>query len=118
MTPAQFRLLALDLPEAVQGEHMGTPDFRVRGRIFATLGSGANARCVVKLAPGEQEMFMRVEPDAFEPVTGGWGRKGWTRVDLSRVEEPLARDALVTAWRNVAPKKLAATLKYVGAGIE
>ena len=118
MTPAQFRRLALALPEATESAHMGTPDFRARGKIFATLGRAGAARGVVKFTLEQQQLFMRVEPAAFEPVSGGWGRKGWTQVTLSCVETALVRDALVTAWRNVAPQKLAETLKYVCAGIE
>ncbi|MEO6688705.1 MAG: MmcQ/YjbR family DNA-binding protein [Dokdonella sp.] len=110
MKPDDFRRLALALPEAIESAHMGTPDFRVRGKIFATLGSGAQSRCVVKFTLEQQDMFMHVDPAAFEPVKGGWGRKGWTQILLANAQSPIVGDALTLAWRNVAPKKLAATL--------
>jgi hypothetical protein len=110
MKPDEFRRLALALPEAVENAHLGTPDFRVRGKIFATLGAGAEARCVVKFTLEQQEMFMRVDPLVFVPVKGGWGRKGWTHLLLASALAPIVSDALTLAWRNVAPKKLAATL--------
>ena len=110
MTPQPFRRLALALPEATEGAHMGSADFRVRGRIFATLGSAKRVRCVVKFTVEQQEMFMRVVPAVFSPVEGGWGRKGWTLLDLRSAKSAIVRDALATAWRNVAPKRLAATL--------
>ena len=111
MTPDQFRRIALSLPEAVESAHLGTPDFRVRGKIFATLGGGGEAsRAVLKLSLEQQEMFMRIDAAAFAPVTGGWGRKGWTWLHLRAGKPALTRDALATAWRNTAPKRLAATL--------
>lgn len=109
MSPGNFRRLALALPEAVENAHMGTPDFRVRGKIFATLSASAQTRCVVKFTPEQQEMFMQVDPATFEPVKGSWGRKGWTQLLLAHAQPPIVRDALALAWRNVAPKKLAAT---------
>jgi hypothetical protein len=89
---------------------MGTPDFRVRGKIFATLQASDEPHGVVKFSLEQQELFMRVDPLAFEPVAGAWGRKGWTRVRLHQAKQPRVRDALVAAWRNTAPKRLAATL--------
>jgi hypothetical protein len=86
-------------------------DFRVRGKIFATLGDTAkDVRCVVKFTLDQQEMFMRVAPALFAPVKGGWGRKGWTQLQLGVAKPAIVRDALAAAWRNVAPKKLAVTL--------
>jgi len=110
MTPDQFRRIALGFPEAMESAHGGHPDFRVRGKIFATLGAGEAERGVLKFSPEQQEMFMRIEPAMFEPATGGWGRKGWTWLYLRHAKPALARDALTTAWRNTAPKRLAATL--------
>ncbi|MEP7041901.1 MAG: MmcQ/YjbR family DNA-binding protein [Dokdonella sp.] len=110
MTPDQFRRLALALPEAAESTHMGHPDFRVRGKIFATLGAGEAERGVLKFSLEQQEMFMRIAPATFLPVTGGWGRKGWTWLQLREAKPALTRDALTTAWRNTAPKRLAATL--------
>ena len=110
MTPDGFRRLALSLPEAIENAHMGHPDFRVGGKIFATLGSPDASHGMVKLKPEQQELFMRVEPEVFAPAKGGWGRAGSTLVVLKRAKVATLRDAMVAAWRNVAPKRLAATL--------
>lgn len=84
---------------------MGHPDFRVRGRIFATLRP-EEGRAVVKLASEEQAVLVEAEPAVFAPVAGGWGRQGWTSVILESADEATLRSALATAWRNVAPKRL------------
>jgi hypothetical protein len=110
MTPDGFRRLALSMPEAIESAHMGHPDFRVGGKIFATLGSPDASHGMVKLKPEQQEMFMRVEADVFAPAKGGWGRAGSTLVVLKRARVATLRDAMVAAWRNAAPKRLTATL--------
>jgi hypothetical protein len=107
MTADEFRNLALSLPEASQSAHMGHPDFRVRGKVFATLGYPDEEWGMVKLTPELQRQFVRAEPDVFVPVTGGWGRRGATSVRLASATEEALRPALVAAWRNVAPKGLA-----------
>ena len=112
MTADEFRSLALDLPEAVESAHMGHPDFRVRGKIFATLAPDG-ARGMVKLTPDQQALFVRTEPTVFEPVAGAWGRRGGTYVRLEAATEPAVRQSLVAAWRNTAPKRLAAQLDDV-----
>jgi hypothetical protein len=81
MTPDQFRKLALALPGAVEGEHMRHPDFRVGGRIFASLGPDLTWG-MVKLGEEEQQAFVRAEPEVFEPGPGAWGRGGATYVRL------------------------------------
>jgi hypothetical protein len=105
MTAAEFRKLALSLPEAVESAHMGHPDFRVRKKIFATLWPD---ECwgMVKLTPDQQALFMQSEPDVFAPVKGGWGLRGATSVHLPSATKEAVRSALVNAWRNVAPKRL------------
>jgi hypothetical protein len=110
MTPDDFRSLALSLPEAVEAAHMGHPDFRVRGKIFATLAAD-ETRGMVKLTPDQQRLFVRTEPKVFEPVAGGWGKRGATYVRLGAATEPAVRQALAAAWRNTAPKRLAAQLE-------
>jgi hypothetical protein len=110
MTQDGFRRLALALPEAVESAHMGHPDFRVGGRIFATLGYPDRGFGMVKLRPEQQELFMRVAPDAFEASKGAWGRRGSTLVRLERATTATLRDAVTAAWRNAAPKRLASTL--------
>jgi hypothetical protein len=107
MTPDDFRRMALSLPEAVEGAHMGHPDFRVCGKIFATLAYPGEGLGMVKLTPDQQAAFVKAEPDAFMPVKGGWGLRGSTHVRLEKVQKPALQRALVTAWRNAAPKRLA-----------
>ena len=106
MTADGFRNLALSLPEATEESHMNHPDFRVAGKIFATLGP-EEAWGMVKLTPEQQAIFVRSEPKVFQPVKGAWGRKGCTYVQLEAATEPSVRQAMVAAWRNTAPKKLA-----------
>ena len=106
MTEDTFRRLALAMPEAVERSHMGHPDFRVRGRIFATLFGIDDESGMVKLTPEEQEHFVKVEPAVFSPVKGGWGERGATRVCLRSARVAIVRRAMLAAWRNAAPKAL------------
>jgi hypothetical protein len=107
MTPDDFRRLALRLPEALEVGHMGHPDFRVGGKIFATLGYPDERWAMVKLTPEQQEAFVADDAEGFAPVKGGWGRKGATSVLLRKAKAARVRTALLAAWRNVAPAKLA-----------
>jgi hypothetical protein len=111
MTPAGFRKLALQLPEAVEGNHMGHADFRVGGRIFATLGYPDAGWAMVKLTPDQQEALCAAQPRTFVPVKGGWGLRGATNVFLRAARAQNLRPALLLAWRNVAPRKLGATVQ-------
>lgn len=106
MTADGFRKLALLLPEASEQAHMGHPDFRVRGKIFATLGYPDSASGMVKLTPEQQEAVVAAEPAAFAPVKGGWGLKGATQVRLPAARTKGLGLALTLAWRNVAPGEL------------
>jgi hypothetical protein len=106
MTADEFRSLALSLPEACEAAHMGHPDFRVRGKIFATLGPD-EAWGMVKLTPDLQASYVRTEPKVFSHASGAWGRRGCTMVRLGDAEELTVRQALIAAWRNTAPKRLA-----------
>jgi hypothetical protein len=106
MTAEQFRSMALSLPEAVESAHMHHPDFRVKGRIFATLAYPNNKSAVVKLTPEQQKHFVRNAASVFQPVTGAWGRRGYTQVNLAGAKIDNVRKALVLAWRNTAPKRL------------
>ena len=90
---------------------MGHPDFRVRGKIFATLGYPGDDWAMVKLNPAEQEMLVSADPKVFAAVKGGWGKRGATNVRLRAAKKPILRTALLAAWRNTAPKRLAATFK-------
>lgn len=107
MTPDDFRELALSLPETREASHMGHPDFRVHGKIFATLGSPDAGCGMVKLKPEQQQLFLQLAPEVFEPATGEWGRIGPTTVRLEAVKADVAREALAAAWKNAAPKHLA-----------
>jgi hypothetical protein len=105
MTADEFRNLALDLPGSEERSHMDHPDFRVGGKIFATLGPGEEW-AMVKLNPDQQSKFIEAEPEAFEPIKGSWGLKGATKVNLVAAREAGVVRALDTAWRNTAPKSL------------
>ena len=106
MKPAEFRKIALALPEVFEFAHMHHPDFRVGGKIFATLGYPDDDWAMVKLTPEQQGDFIGRDPDMFQPVKGGWGRRGATHVILAAAKAARVREALRTAWGNVAPKRL------------
>ena len=99
MTPADFRRIALSLEGAEEGSHMGAADFRVGGRIFATLASQAHGYGNLMLTPAEQAPFVEELPEVFVPIAGGWGRMGMTHIVLAKANEDLLRGALETAWR-------------------
>ena len=99
MTADDFRRIALELDDAEEGSHMGAVDFRVGGRIFATLAHEARGYGNLMLAPDQQAAFVEELPDVFLPVAGGWGRMGATHVVLAKATEDLLRGALRTAWQ-------------------
>ena len=105
MSAEDLRRLALALPETVEGAHHGRTDFRIGGRIFATL-SPDGMQGVALLAPGEQAVLAAAEPAVFTPVPGGWGAKGATTILIAAADEPTLRSALTLAWRRKAPKRL------------
>jgi len=106
VTTNQFRKLALSLPEASENSHMGHPDFRVGGKIFATIPSPNDDRGMVKLSREEQSTLVLSEPEIFQPCQGAWGRQGCTYVNLRKATKPIVQLALISAWRNTAPKHL------------
>ena len=106
MTATEFRKLALALPETEERAHMNHPDFRVAGKIFATLGYPDKTRGMVKLSPEDQHNFSKDYPEAFIPVKGVWGRRGATSVVLKSAKNEILREAMQAAWRNNAPKRL------------
>jgi hypothetical protein len=108
MTAADFRRTALRFPEATEGAHMNHADFRVGGKIFATLGYPETGVGMVKLFPDQQEKFVRAEPKVFVAVNGLWGRRGATYVRLKTAKKGSVQRALEAAWRNAAPRKLVA----------
>jgi hypothetical protein len=105
VTPRQFRRIALSLPDAVEGAHMGHADFRVGGKIFATLGHPDPAYGMVQLKPDQQALLVETSPKVFTPVPGGWGRQGSTHVRLAAAEAATLKNALRMAWTNRALKK-------------
>jgi hypothetical protein len=107
MTQSDFWRLALSFPETSENAHMSHPDFRVAGKIFATLGYPDEKWAMVKLTPEQQAEFVSADPAAFVPVKGGWGRKGATNVKLRAAKAAAVRSALTAAWCNTAPKHLA-----------
>ena len=108
---ARFRKIACGLPETVESAHMGHPDFRVHGRIFATLSGQDREHGVLKLTPEQQAAFVAELPEVFEPVQGGWGRMGMTYIVLDRVDEATMRGALTTAHRNIEAKRSVTGIK-------
>jgi hypothetical protein len=99
MTPNDFRRLALLLEGAEEGSHMGAADFRVGGRIFATLASQDQGYGNLMLSPAQQVEFVREQPDIFVPIAGGWGRMGATHIRLAASNEDVLAGALHTAWK-------------------
>ncbi len=106
MTPNELRELALSFPEAIESAHMHHPDFRVGGRIFATLGYPNENSATVKLSPDQQKEFVRSSPGVFTMAKSAWGRQGSTIVYLPAATINIVREALTAAWRNTAPKRL------------
>lgn len=105
MTQDDFRQIALSFPEATEGAHMKHPDFRVGGRIFATLQYPDPQWGMVKLPADQQEVFVKANPEAFVPVKGAWGLQGATSVRLKTVKKTVLRHALAVAWQHTAEKK-------------
>jgi len=108
MTANDFRKLALDLPGTEERQHMNHPDFRVAGKIFASLGYPDKTRGMVKLSPEDQHYLAKDYPEVFLPVKGAWGRRGATSVVLKAAKKETLSKAIAAAWRNTAPKRLLA----------
>ena len=107
MAPDDFRNLALGLPEVVEQQHQEHPDFRINGKVFATLGWPDSAWAMVKLPIEEQQKCTAAQPSVFESAPGAWGRRGSTKIRLAAATPNAVERALLTAWRHVAPKRLA-----------
>jgi len=99
MNVKDFRRIALSFEGAEESSHMGQPDFRVGGRIFATLASQRLGCGNLMLTPEQQETFVQELPEVFLPVAGGWGRMGATHIRLTAANEDVLRGALQTAWK-------------------
>jgi hypothetical protein len=99
MNAADFRRIALSMEGAEESSHMGSPDFRVDGRIFATLAAQEKGYGNLMLDLEQQAAFVEDRPDVFLPIAGGWGRMGMTHIRLAEADEDVIRGALVTAWQ-------------------
>jgi hypothetical protein len=99
MNAADFRRIALSLDGAEEGSHMGSADFRVGGKIFATLASQDHGYGNLKLTPEMQADFVAEAPDVFVPIHGGWGRMGMTHIRLAKASEDVLAGALRAAWK-------------------
>jgi hypothetical protein len=111
MTPDDFRKVALSLPGAEEGSHMGAVDFRIGGRIFATLASVKQGYGNLMLTPGQQADFVGEMPEVFLPVPGGWGRAGATHIRLSVASKDVLAGALEAAYRVRVEKNKSAARK-------
>jgi hypothetical protein len=105
MTASEFRRLALSFPGVVESAHMGHPDFRVEGKIFATLGYPDEEWSVVKLKPAQQRELLKRAPGVVAPCSGVWGRRGATQIRLKPARVSLIRGALDVAWHNETAKR-------------
>lgn len=99
MTAADFRRIALSLPGAEESSHMGAADFRVGGRIFATLASEKQGYGNLMLSPEQQQEFVAEQPEIFLPIAGGWGRMGATHIRLNAANKDVLAGALQAAWK-------------------
>jgi len=91
--------MALSLPGAKESSHMGQPDFRVGGQIFATLASAKQGYGNLMLTLEQQTAFVEQMPDVFLPIPGGWGRMGMTHIRLVEASEDVLHGALHAAWK-------------------
>lgn len=111
MKATDFRRIALSLEGAEEGSHMGAADFRVGGRIFATLASQDQGYGNLMLTPELQAQFVEELPEVFLPIPGGWGRMGSTHIRLAKASEDVLTGALHTAWKLRVEKNAATTKK-------
>ena len=107
MSASRFRKIALGLPDAIEGAHQGKTDFRVKKRIFATLGYPDEDWGMVKLTPEQQSVLVEADPDIFRPVPGGWGKGGATNVRLAKADATTLKSALTMAWQNIVERSQA-----------
>jgi hypothetical protein len=113
MNTSDFRRIALSLEGAEEGSHMGSADFRVGGKIFATLAAQAQGYGNLMLTPEQQEEFVRESPEVFVPIAGGWGRMGATHIRLAKANEDVLTGALRVAWTLRKEKNLSVKKKRV-----
>src|SRR5688572_2482682 len=104
------RKFSLSFPEAEEMPHFEKASFRVKKKIFATIDT-KNKRCVVKLSTVDQSVFCSYDKSVIYPIKGGWGKQGWTIIELKKVPKKLLMDAVTTSYCTVAPEKLAKLLR-------
>ena len=104
MTIDEFRKLALEIPTAIERSHMNHPDFRVTGKIFASLGVPDENWGMVKLTPDQQRAFIEKAPEVFKPCSGAWGRAGATNVYLASAKASLVRAAIKVAAKKIVSR--------------
>ncbi|MEO6655858.1 MAG: MmcQ/YjbR family DNA-binding protein [Pyrinomonadaceae bacterium] len=104
MTADEFREIALSFPDTEERSHMNHPDFRIGGKIFATLGPDEDLG-MAKLTPEQQQDFLSSAPSNFRPAAGKWGEGGATLITLADADVETVGEALTLAWHNTAPKK-------------
>jgi hypothetical protein len=109
MTSDEFRKMAAEIPATVERSHMNHPDFRVGGKIFASLGVPDKSWGMVKLTLEQQRTYIEKAPEVFKPSCGAWGRQGYANVYLPAAKATIVRTALDAAAKNVANKKLRKT---------
>jgi hypothetical protein len=102
MTAADFHQLALGIPGATGSQHGGHPDFRIAGKVFASLGVPDEGCGMVKLSPEQQRAFIEQSPEVFQPFKGTWGERGYTRVDLGFARKEVLKAALQAAANTVS----------------
>lgn len=101
MTPNQFRKIALSHTDTIESQHVGHPDFRIGGKIFASLGAPDDQWAMVKLTPAQQQVYLDSDSTAFQPCSGAWGRQGYTNIKLADVQAAVVRTAIALAIENV-----------------
>ena len=101
MTETEFRAAALKVPGAIEAAHMNHPDFRVNGKIFASLGYPDDGWGMVTLTPEQQRAFMKEAPETFAPCAGAWGKQGATGVHLVSAKKRILAKALHAASQNI-----------------
>jgi len=111
MTANEFRKLVLSFPDAEERAHHGHPDFRVAGKIFATLGYPDQTRGVVQLTPEQQAEFLHDHRQVFSPAAGKWGQNGSTIVSLAKATKAVMKVAVDAAYKNAISKSQKGTSK-------
>lgn len=110
LTIETVRKLALSFPETTEEPHFEKASFRVKKKIFATFDSKKNQACV-KLSEIDQNVFSMVDKNAIYPVDNKWGKQGWTIIEMGKINQNILEDILITAYCEVAPKKLAEQIR-------